>query len=111
VTFFDCVGLLSLALNGFLIWYVIRILRKFVFISQALGDLYFTTKAFQIFANSVYGMDSYHGEPIIHELVLKIQEVGEEMENFREIFEYTLDQELEEELNAAAEAAQEEIAQ
>jgi hypothetical protein len=111
MTIFDLIGLISLGLNAALIWYIIRILRKFIFISQALGDLFFTTKAFQIFVNSVYGMDSYHGEPIIQELVLKIQDVSEEMENFRDIFEYTLDQELEDELNAAEEAAQEEIAQ
>ena len=51
MTTFDLIGLISIALNAALIWYVIRILRKFVFISQALGDLYFTTKAFQIFVN------------------------------------------------------------
>jgi hypothetical protein len=111
MTTFDLIGLMSIALNAALIWYIIRILRKFVFISEALGDLYFTTKAFQIFVNSVYGMDSYHGEPIIQELVGKIQDVSDEMENFRDIFEYTLDEELEEELNAATENAQEEIAQ
>ena len=91
--------LLSAGINVGLIWYVTRLLRKFVFISESLGDLYFVTKAFRIFVTSVYGMDSYHGEPIIQELVMKIQDVSEEMENFREIFEYTLDIELEEELN------------
>ena len=56
-------------------------------------------------------MTSYHGEPIIQELVVKIQEVSEEMENFRGIFEYTLDEELEEELNAVEDATQEENTQ
>jgi len=100
---------LSVALNVGLIWYLVRLLRKFIFISGALADLFLTTRAFQVFVNSVYGMDSYHGEPIIQELVLKIQDVSEEMELFRDIFEYNLDHELEEELNAAEAAAQEEI--
>jgi len=82
-----------------------------MFISASLADLFLTTKAFQIFVNSVYGMDSYHGEPIIQELVLKIQDMSEEIEMFREIFEYNLDYELEEELNAVENATQEEIAQ
>jgi hypothetical protein len=99
--------LISIGINAAAIWYVIRLLRKFMFISESLSDLYFTTKAFQIFVTSVYGMDAYHGEPIIQELVMKIQDVSEEMENFREIFEYTLDEELEEELNAVEESAQE----
>tara|TARA_Y100000296_G_scaffold81447_1_gene108647 strand:+ start:17634 stop:17798 length:165 start_codon:yes stop_codon:yes gene_type:complete len=50
-------------------------------------------------------MDTYHGEPMIQELVFKTKEVIEEVENFRDIFEYTLDEEIEEELNAAEEEA------
>jgi len=52
-------------------------------------------------------MENYHGEPMIQELVHRINEVTEEMGNFRDIFEYTLDEELEEELNAAEEPTQE----
>ena len=94
---------ISALLNGALIWYIIKILRKFVFISENLSDLFLTTKAFQVFVASLYGMDSYHGEPMIQELMFKISQVNEEIDMFREIFEYTLDEELEEELDAAAE--------
>tara|TARA_R110002051_G_scaffold233527_2_gene295072 strand:- start:685 stop:837 length:153 start_codon:yes stop_codon:yes gene_type:complete len=48
-------------------------------------------------------MDSYHGEPMIQELVYRIKEANVEMEEFREIFEFSLDEELEEELNATEE--------
>ena len=64
-----------------------------------MSDLYLTTKAFQVFASSLYSMDSYNGEPIIAELIFKVREVSEEIESFRSIFEYTLDEELEEELD------------
>ena len=94
---------LSALLNGVLVWYIIKILRKFVFISENLSDLFLTTKAFQVFVSSLYGMDNYHGEPMIQELMFKIRQVNEEIDMFREIFEYTLDEELEEELDAAAE--------
>ena len=100
--------ILSVVLNGCLLWYTTNILRKFVFISENLADLFLTTKAFQVFVNSMYGMDTYHGEPIIQELLFKIRQVTEEIEMFREIFEYTLDEELEEELNASAEESSEE---
>jgi len=84
-------------------WYIAKILKKFLFVSQNLSDLYLTTKAFQVFVKSLYSMDSYNGEPMIQELVHRIREVGEEMELFRDIFEYTLDDEMEEELVAAEE--------
>jgi len=100
-------GAISLLLNGLLMWYVSRLLRKFYFISENLADLFLTTKAFRVFVQSLYGMDSYRGEPIIQELLLRIREVSEEIDAFRDIFQYSLDEELEEELNAAQEEAQE----
>jgi predicted solute-binding protein len=44
-------------------------------------------------------MNSFHGEPIIQELVERVGIVLREIEVFRDVFEYTLDEELEEELN------------
>ena len=92
----------SIALNVLLLWYIIKLLRKFVFISENLADLFLTTKAFQVFLSSMYSMDSYHGEPMIQELMTRIGDMGTELELFRDIFEHNLDVELEEELNAAA---------
>ena len=93
----------SVLVNILLGWYIIKILKKFFFVSQNLSDLYLTTKAFQVFVKSLYSMDSYNGEPMIQELVHRIKEVSEEMELFRDIFEYTLDDGLEEELDATEE--------
>jgi len=92
---------ISVILNLFLLWYVTRVLKKFLFISENLADLYLTTKSFHIFVKNMYSMETYHGEPMIQELVERMKEVIEEIEIFREIFEYSLDDELEEELNAA----------
>jgi DNA mismatch repair ATPase MutS len=84
-------------------WYIAKLLKKFLFISENLSDLYLTTKAFQVFVKALYSMDNYSGEPMVEELILRIRDVTAEMERFREIFEFTLDEEIEEELNAAEE--------
>ena len=97
----------SFVLNIFLLWYTLKLLKKFYFISGALADLFLTTKAFRVFVSSLYSMDSFRGEPIIQELLQRIREVNLEVEEFRDIFQYTLDTELEEELNVADEEAQE----
>lgn len=96
-------GICSIVLNGLLIWYIIKILKKFMYISANLADLFLTITAFQIFIRSMYGMQSFYGEPMIQELVMRTKEVSEEMDIFREVFQYSLDAELEEELNAATE--------
>ncbi len=93
----------SSLLNLFLLWYVVKILRKFIFISETFSDLFLITKAFQVFVRGLYSMDSYHGEPMVQELILRIKEVVDEIDNFRDIFEHTLDIELEEELDQALE--------
>ena len=98
----------SLCLNVLLMWYVSRLLKKFMFVSNNLADFYFTARAFEIFVKSLYTMNSYHGDPILEELVIKTKIVTAEIENFREVFEYALDEELEEEFNAAANEEQEE---
>lgn len=53
-------------------------------------------------------MNSYHGEPVIQELITRIREVNDEISNFREIFEHTIDEELEQELEEALNAEEEE---
>ena len=106
--FIYIVLIISLILNALLGWYISRILQKFMFISDNMSDLFLTTKAFHVFVKNMYSMDSFHGEPIIQELVLRIKEVNEEMSNFREIFEYTIDAELEQELEEALNAEEEE---
>ena len=98
----------SLIVNVFLAWYTSRLLRKFMFISENISDLFLTTKAFQVFVKSMYSMDSYHGEPVIQELVARVREVSDEISGFREIFEYTIDEELEQELEEVLNAEEEE---
>ena len=97
----------AVVLNVLLIWYIIKLLRKFVFISENIADLFLTTKAFQVFLSSMYSMDSYHGEPMVQELMTRLADMGAELEKFRDIFEHNLDTELEEELDAAIEEEKE----
>tara|TARA_R110002020_G_C16296581_1_gene772839 strand:+ start:2031 stop:2372 length:342 start_codon:yes stop_codon:yes gene_type:complete len=99
---------ISLAVNVFLGWYLVKILKKFIFISETIADLYLTAKAFQVFVKSMYSMDSYHGEPLIQELIERLKELGDEIENFREVFEHTLDEEIERELEEELNATEEE---
>ena len=94
--------IISLLVNIFLGWYLATVLRKFLYISENMSDLFLLLKSFRAFIKSLYSMESYHGEPLIQELVYKTKEIIGEMESFRDIFEATLDEELEEELDAAA---------
>lgn len=93
------IAVFSVLFNIFLVWYLVRMLRKFLFISENLSDLFLVTKAFQVFVVNLYSMESYHGEPMIQEMVHRIKQVSDEIDVFRDTFEYTLDEELEDELD------------
>ncbi len=99
--------ILSFLLNCFGVWYIVKLIRKLMFVSENLSDLFLTFKSFNVFTKSLYTMDTFYGEPMIQELMTRTKEVLDEVEGFREIFEYTLDEEIEEELDAAEEEIEE----
>ena len=97
---------ISLMLNAGLLWYGSALIKKLFYVSENVADLYLLLRSFQLFLKTMYSMDSYHGEPMIQELIVRLREVSDEVENFREVFSIALDEELEEELDAAEEEAQ-----
>jgi hypothetical protein len=54
-------------------------------------------------------MEMFYGEPIIQELIEKSKDVLEEIDVFKDVYEYTLDYELEEELDDTEAEIDEEI--
>lgn len=101
LTYISIIAVCAIALNIFLLWYVVNLLRKLFVVSANLSDIFLTFRSFEVFTESLYGMEMFYGEPVIQELIQKTKSVVLEVEALRDVFEYTLDQELEEELNAA----------
>jgi hypothetical protein len=81
----------SVIANIFMAWYVYKVLTKLLYTSDNLGDLYVVFRVYEDFVSSLYGMDMFHGEPILEELFHKIKFVREEIEKFEEIYGLTTD--------------------
>ena len=89
----------SVMLNMFLVWYLSKVLSKFLYTSDNIGDLYITFRMFEDFISSLYDMQMFYGEPIMNVLIIKTKLVIEELEIFEEIYSLTTDIEpLEEEM-------------
>jgi hypothetical protein len=89
----------SILLNGFFIWYGIKMLSKLLYTADNLGDLYAVFRVYEKFCDSLYEMDMFYGEPTIEELIRKTKVVRAEIERFEEIYSLTSDMDsLEEEL-------------
>ena len=80
------VALVSVLLNLFLGWYTVRLVRKFLYISENFSDLFLTFKSFEAFVKSIYKMDILYGEPVIQDLIGRTKIVIEEIEVFRDVF-------------------------
>ncbi len=101
-------AIVAVSLNILLAWYIVRLLRKFLYISENISDLFLTFKSFEAFVKSIYKMEILYGEPVIQDLIDRTKVVIEEIEIFREVFEYTLDEGLEEEIDGISTEAEEE---
>ena len=92
--------LISVVLNIFLFWYVIKILSKLLYTSDNLGDLYVALRMYEEYSTSLYHMEMFYGEPVIQELIEKTKLIVEEVKRFEDIYGLTTDIEaLEKELN------------
>ena len=89
--------IVSVAINLFLVWYLLKVLSKLLYTSDNLGDLYVTLRMFEEFAASLYQMEMFYGEPVIQELIKKTSFVREEIQRFEEIYGLTTDVEALEE--------------
>ena len=107
--FFILLAIISLGINGLLAWYVIQILRKLLYTSDNIGDLYIVCRTYESFIQQIYEMDMFYGEPVLEELIQRTKLVRMEIEKFQEIYELTTDIEIvdEEEEDDYQEARQE----
>ena len=92
--FFILLAAISLAINGCLVWYIIQILRKLLYTSDNIGDLYIVCRTYESFIQQIYEMDMFYGEPVLEELIQRTKLVRTEIEKFQEIYELTTDIEI-----------------
>ena len=90
-------GIISVLLNGLLLWYVYKLLAKLLYTSDNFGDLYIVFRSFEEYLSSLFKMDMFYGEPVLEELIKRTKAVRTEIERFEEIYILTNDVEMIEE--------------
>ena len=94
---------LSLALNGLLIWYVRQTLRRLLFASENFGWLMNSLQNFSNHVQKLYEMEMFYGDSTLGHLIEHSKQLVEDIKNFEEI--YTL---LEDETDDGKEEEKEE---
>ena len=106
-----CVSIVANIL-GF--WYIRRLLSKFIFISQNLGDLVSLVMNYKSHLQSIYKLEQYYGDEDIKFLISHTNSLLEMLEDYEDIYSISIPleidqpegEEIEQENNINAEETQ-----
>ena len=91
---------LSLVINVFFVWYVVKLLKKLLYVSDNIGGLVEDLSTYAEHVENVYSMETYYGDPTIELLLKYSKDLVQEIKTYEEIYELMAGQETEEELEA-----------
>ena len=75
---------------AFLVWYLRKLLAKFLFISQNLGDLVEVVENYHNHLKQVNNMETYHGDETIEYLMKHTASVLDILEDYRDVYDITV---------------------
>tara|TARA_R100000008_G_scaffold86682_1_gene80871 strand:- start:2214 stop:2540 length:327 start_codon:yes stop_codon:yes gene_type:complete len=82
---------LSIAINILLGWYMVRLLKRFLFLSDNLDDLFDQIDGYTMHIENVHSLETFYGEPVLQNLMNHSKDVVEYVDDFRNIFDDTKD--------------------
>jgi len=88
---------ISVLVSGFLIWYVVRLIKKFLHISEELENLFILLENYADDVEKVYNLDRFYGDTTLEHLMKQSKFVAETSKNFRAIYDINYDLEEDEE--------------
>ena len=80
---------LSVLINGLLMWYIRKMLTKLLFVSDSIGDLLRSAQAFSSHLNGLHEMEMYYGDETLGSLIRHSKEVVESIKEFEGIYTLT----------------------
>ena len=112
---------LSVLITAFSVWYSIRLSRTVMYFSENMNDLLDMLTDYSNHVKSVYGLESFYGDQVLHNLLKHSQDIVEQLETFDEIlylteetteeggdmYEQQQEEEIEQETTSTGEEAQE----
>ena len=79
--------IISMMINGLLVWYAIRVLQKLSYIYDNISAIQEINSSFVEHLESVHEMEMYYGDPTLGALIQHSQFIVEQYTNFNEILE------------------------
>ena len=86
----------SLIINGFCVWYIKNLLKRFLFISNNIEDLIQMVSNYRAHLKAVYTLDMFYGDETLKALMEHTTLFSDLLEDYEDVIEVTELQELEE---------------
>tara|TARA_R100000008_G_C3540109_1_gene144267 strand:+ start:192 stop:608 length:417 start_codon:yes stop_codon:yes gene_type:complete len=81
--------LLFVTATAILVWYLRRLLIKFLWISENIGDLVEMVQNYQDHLKKVYNMETYVGDPAIEYLIKHTNSLIDMLEDYKDVYDIT----------------------
>jgi len=87
----------SILISGFLIWYVVKLIKKFLNISEELEALFVLLEEYTEHVDKVYNLERFYGDTTLENLMKHSKAIAETAKNFRSVYDINYDLEEDEE--------------
>ena len=77
--------IVCLVIVAFTTWYAIRLSRTLMYFSENMNDLLDSLDEYSSHVKSVYSLESYYGDQVLHNLLKHSQNIVEQIEMFDDI--------------------------
>jgi len=86
---------ISVLMNIFFIWYLVKLLKKFLNISDELEGLFILLEEYSDHVDLVYQLERFYGDTTLENLLRHSKSISDRAKNFRAIYDinYQLDDE------------------
>ena len=77
---------LSVAVNGVLLWYIRKMLGNLLSVSDNMGNLVEDLASYHSHLQQLYEMEMYYGEPSIKNLIVHSRQIIEHVKEFSDVY-------------------------
>ena len=82
---------ISISINVLLGWYLFKLLKRFLFLSDNLDDLFIQLDGYTLHIENVHSLETFYGEPVLQNLMNHSKDVVDYIDDFRNDFDDTKD--------------------
>jgi hypothetical protein len=79
----------SVVINGLLLWYIRKMLTKLLYVSDSIGSLLVSARDFSTHLDGLHAMEMYYGDETLGSLIKHSKQVIEDIKEFEDIYELT----------------------